>query len=35
MNFAVGDFIGVLVDFMIVAAVVFLIARYAKRLALK
>lgn len=35
MNFAVGDFIGVLVDFVIIAAVIFLIARYAKRLGLK
>jgi large conductance mechanosensitive channel len=29
MNFAVGDFISVIIDFLIVAIVVFLIARYA------
>ena len=31
MNFAVGDFVGVIVDFLIVAVVVFLIAKYAAR----
>jgi large conductance mechanosensitive channel len=31
MNFAVGDFVGVIVDFLIVAAVVFFIAKYAGR----
>jgi len=35
MNFAVGDFVGVVIDFLIVAAVVFLIARYARRLGSK
>jgi len=35
MNFAVGDFVGVIVDFLIVAAVVFLIAKYARRMGLK
>jgi large conductance mechanosensitive channel len=29
MNFAVGDFVGVIIDFLIVAVVVFLIAKYA------
>ena len=29
MNFAVGDFVGVMVDFLIVAVVVFFIAKYA------
>ncbi len=29
MNFAVGDFVGVMIDFLIVSIVVFLIARYA------
>lgn len=29
MNFAVGDFVGVIVDFLIVAVVIFFIARYA------
>lgn len=31
MNFAVGDFVGVMIDFSIVAVVVFLIARYAEK----
>jgi large conductance mechanosensitive channel len=31
-NFAVGDFVGVIVDFLIVALVVFMIARYARRM---
>jgi large conductance mechanosensitive channel len=35
MNFAVGDFVGVIVDFLIVACVIFLIARYSKKLGLK
>jgi len=35
MNFAVGDFIGVIINFLIVACVVFLIAKYAKRIGLK
>jgi large conductance mechanosensitive channel len=35
MNFAVGDFVGVILDFLIVASVVFLIAKYAKRIGLK
>ncbi|HMK82271.1 MAG TPA: MscL family protein [Candidatus Bathyarchaeia archaeon] len=29
MNFAIGDFVGVIVDFLIVAVVVFFIAKYA------
>ncbi|HYW00965.1 MAG TPA: MscL family protein [Candidatus Acidoferrum sp.] len=29
MNFAIGDFVSVIIDFLIVAVVVFLIARYA------
>jgi large conductance mechanosensitive channel len=29
MNFAIGDFVSVMIDFLIVAIVVFLIARYA------
>ena len=32
MNFAVGDFVGVIVDFLIVAGVVFLIAKYAGKM---
>ncbi len=35
MNFAVGDFVGVVIDFLIVAVVVFLIAKYARRIGLK
>jgi len=35
MNFAVGDFVGVIIDFLIVACVVFLIAKYAKKIGLK
>ena len=31
MKFAVGDFVGVIIDFLIVAAVVFLIAKYSKK----
>jgi large conductance mechanosensitive channel len=31
MNFAIGDFVSVMIDFLIVAIVVFLIARYAGR----
>jgi len=29
MNFAIGDFVGVIIDFLIVAIVVFFIAKYA------
>jgi large conductance mechanosensitive channel len=35
MNFAIGDFVSVIIDFMIVAVVIFLIAKYAKKLGLK
>jgi large conductance mechanosensitive channel len=35
MNFAVGDFVGVIIDFLIVAAVIFVIAKYAGRMGLK
>jgi len=35
MNFAVGDFAGVVIDFLIVAVVIFLIAKYARRIGLK
>src|SRR5208282_3522762 len=31
MNFAVGDFVGVIINFLIVAVVVFFIAKYAGR----
>lgn len=35
MNFAVGDFVGVIVDFAIVAVIVFLIAKHARKIGLK
>jgi large conductance mechanosensitive channel len=35
MNFAIGDFVGVIVDFLIVAGVIFLIAKYAGKMGLK
>ena len=35
MNFGVGDFVGVVIDFNIVAGVVFLIAKYARKAGLK
>jgi large conductance mechanosensitive channel len=35
MNFAIGDFVGVVVDFVIVVVVVFLIAKYGRRMGLK
>lgn len=35
MQFAIGDFVGVIIDFLIVAGVVFMIARYARKLGLK
>jgi len=31
MNFAIGDFIGVIVDFSIVIFAIFIIARYARK----
>ena len=35
INFAVGDFVGVMIDFLIVAAVIFVIAKYAEKMGLK
>jgi large-conductance mechanosensitive channel len=35
MNFALGDFIGVIIDFLIVSLVVFMIVKYAKKVGLK
>jgi large conductance mechanosensitive channel len=35
MNFAVGDFVGVIIDFLIVAAVIFVIVKYAGKMGLK
>jgi len=34
MNLAVGDFVSVIIDFLIVAFVIFLIAKYAKKMGL-
>ena len=33
MNFAVGDFVGVIIDFLVIAAVIFVIAKYAGKMA--
>ena len=33
--FGVGDFVGVLIDFLIVAGVVFLVAKYGRKMGLK
>ncbi len=35
MHFALGDFVGVIINFMIVVIVIFLIARYASKAGLK
>ncbi|MEM3403038.1 MAG: MscL family protein [Nitrososphaeria archaeon] len=35
MNFKVGDFVAVIIDFLIVAFVIFLIAKYARKLGVK
>ena len=35
MNFALGDFVGVIINFLIVACVIFFIAKYAKKIGLK
>ena len=35
MNFALGDFVGVIVDFLIVSVVVFVIVKYARKAGLK
>lgn len=35
LNFAVGDFAGVVIDFLVVAVVVFMIAKYARKMGLK
>ncbi len=35
INFAIGDFVGVLIDFIIVAGVVFFIAKYGQKIVLK
>jgi large conductance mechanosensitive channel len=35
INFAVGDFVGVIIDFLIVAIVIFVISKYAGKIGLK
>ena len=35
INFAIGDFVGVLIDFIIVAGVVLFIAKYGQKIVLK
>jgi large-conductance mechanosensitive channel len=35
MTFGVGDFVGVIIDFSIVSVVIFLIAKYAKKVGVK
>jgi len=35
MNLAVGDFVGVVIDFLIIAFVIFLVARYARKIGLR
>jgi large conductance mechanosensitive channel len=35
INFAIGDFVGIVIDFLIIAGVIFMIARYARRLGVK
>ena len=35
INFAVGDFVGVIIDFLIVALIIFFIAKYARKMGLK
>ena len=35
LNFALGDFVGVIVDFLIVSVVVFMIVKYARKAGLK
>ena len=35
MNFAIGDFVGVIVDFLIVASVIFVIVKYTAKMGLK
>src|SRR5512136_1686547 len=35
LNFAIGDFVGVVIDFLIVAVVIFMIAKYARKMGLK
>jgi large conductance mechanosensitive channel len=35
LNFGIGDFVGVIIDFLIVAVVVFMMSRYGRRIGLK
>ncbi|MGQ9781162.1 MAG: MscL family protein [Nitrososphaeria archaeon] len=35
INFSIGDFVGVLIDFLIVAVVIFFIAKYARKMGVR
>jgi large-conductance mechanosensitive channel len=35
MTFGMGDFVGVIIDFLIVSGVIFFIAKYAKKVGIK
>jgi large conductance mechanosensitive channel len=35
ISFAIGHFVGVIIDFLIVSVVIFLIAKYAKKIGLR
>lgn len=35
MNFGIGDFVGAIIDFLIIALVIFFIAKYAKKAGIK
>ncbi len=35
MNFGIGDFIGVVIDFLIIAFVIFIIAKFGRKAGLK
>jgi large conductance mechanosensitive channel len=35
MNFGIGDFVGVVIDFLIIAIVIFMIAKFARKAGLK
>jgi large-conductance mechanosensitive channel len=35
MNFALGDFVGVIINFLIIVVVIFFIAKYAAKIGLK
>jgi len=35
MNFGIGDFVGAVIDFLIIALVIFIIVKYAKKIGIK